>query len=189
MYTCVYTRVNGGVFMKDVKKLTYTALLVAFAIVIPITFSFARVTVGPFTATLASHVPMFLSMLIGPGAAVMVGLGSALGFLTAGPIVGARAFMHVFIGLIGAVLLNKNVSFKKVVLLTAPLHGILEALVVVGFISGGMVPKYSGSMIYYILMIVGLGTILHHFVDGTISYALAKSVSKATKSDFVKENI
>jgi niacin transporter len=176
--------------LKDVRKLTYAALLTAWAIIIPFVFGFMSVQVGPFSATLTAHVPMFLSMFLGPGAAVMTGLGSALGFaLTKGPIIGGRALMHALVGLLGAVLLKKNVSFSKVVFITAPLHGILEALVVVGFISIGMVPKYAGSLVYYIIMLVGVGTILHHFVDGIISFVLAKSLSKATKSDLSKQHI
>ena len=73
-------------------------MLTALAIVIPLTFGFFKVQLGPFSATLASHVPLFLAMLLGPGAAVMVGVGSTMGFLVSTPlVVAARAFMHVFV--------------------------------------------------------------------------------------------
>jgi niacin transporter len=189
MYTSVYTVVNGGVKLKDVKKLTYTALLTAWAIIIPFVFGFMSVTVGPFTATLTAHVPMFLSMFLGPGAAVMTGLGSALGFfLTKGPIIGMRGLMHVIVGLVGALLLRRGVSFSKVALITAPLHGLLEALVVLGFISFGAQVKYVGSVGSFLVITVGVGTILHHSVDAVISFVVAKSVSKAANIDLVKQN-
>jgi niacin transporter len=64
----------------NVKKLTLAGLLTAFAIIIPIVFgSFLRIQIPPFSATLFSHVPMFLAMLIAPEVAVIVGIGSALG--------------------------------------------------------------------------------------------------------------
>jgi niacin transporter len=88
----------------NVKKLTYATLLTALAIIIPINFGFLKIQIPPFTATLASHVPLFLSMILGPWVAITVGVGSALGFLITSPaVVAARAFMHVFVGLAGAI--------------------------------------------------------------------------------------
>ena len=56
----------------DTKRLTMTALLTALAILVPFIVVF-KVIVPPFSATLGSHVPMFLSMFLGPWAAVVVG--------------------------------------------------------------------------------------------------------------------
>lgn len=163
--------------MKNIKKLTYTGVLTALAIVIPLTFGFLKVQLGPFSATLASHVPLFIAMFLGPGPAVMVGLGSALGFLVSAPaVIAARAFMHTFVGLAGALLLKRGVSFGKVVLITAPLHGILEAIAVIPF----------GFTMYKVLMVVGVGTVLHHLVDGMIAYALVKALAKSLKLDLRK---
>ncbi|MCM8711337.1 ECF transporter S component [Clostridium sp. SYSU_GA19001] len=175
--------------MKDIKKLTYTALLTAWAIIIPFVFGFMSVTIGPFTATLTAHVPMFLSMFLGPQAAVITGLGSALGFfITKGPIIGARALMHVFVGLIGAILLQKNVSFHKVAIFTALVHGILEALVVLGFVSVGAQVKYAGNLASFLVITVGVGTVLHHSADAAISWVLVKFLSKAGGSVIAKQN-
>ena len=79
------------------------SLLTALSIIIPFAVFF-KVVIPPFTATLGSHVPTFIAMLFGLEVAIMVGLGSALGFfLNLGPVVGAIAFMHVFVDLAGAV--------------------------------------------------------------------------------------
>lgn len=176
MYTSVYTLVYGGVKMKNnVRKITYTGLLTALAIVIPLYFGFLKIQAGPFSATLASHVPVFLAMFFGPAAAVAVGVGSTLGFLMTTPaVVAARAFMHVFVGLIGALLLKKGVSFRTVILITAPIHGILEALAVIPF----------GFTAYQVLVVVGVGTILHHLVDGVISSVVVRGISRSGKSVF-----
>ncbi|QGU95692.1 ECF transporter S component [Clostridium bovifaecis] len=163
--------------MKDnVKKLTYTGLLTGLAIMIPLYFGFLKVQAGPFTATIASHVPVFLSMFFGPAAAVAVGIGSTLGFLITTPlVVVARAFMHVFVGFTGAHLLKKGFSFRTVILITAPIHGILEAIAVIPF----------GFTVYKILVVVGVGTVLHHLVDGVISFILVKALSKTGNADFI----
>lgn len=86
-----------------VKQMVYAGLLTALAIIIPIQFSFLKIFVPPaFTATLAAHVPMMLSMLISPFVAVIVGIGSTLGFAITGlPIVVvARAATHIIVGYI-----------------------------------------------------------------------------------------
>lgn len=163
----------------NTKKLTVTALLTAIAIIIPFAVFF-KVVIPPFTATLGSHVPMFISMLLGPEVAILVGLGSALGFtLNLGPLVGARAFMHVFVGLLGAKLIKKGMSFKMVTLITAPLHGLLEVLIVMPFIN---------LNVYNLLVITGIGTVLHHFADGFISYVLISVLEKSKALDLIKTN-
>jgi len=163
--------------MKNIKMLTYSGLLTALAIIIPLTFGFLKVNVPPFSATLASHVPLFVAMFLGPFSAVMVGIGSALGFLVSStPVVAARAFMHTFVGLAGAILIKKGVSFNKVVLITAPIHATLEAIAVIPF----------GFTMYKVLVVVGVGTFLHHMVDGIIAFVLVKSLSKSLKLDLRK---
>lgn len=152
------------------KNLTMTALLTSIAIIIPFA-GFLRVYLFPFTATLGAHVPMFISMLLGPKFAIVVGLGSFLGFtLSVDIIVGIRALMHVIVGYVGAKLFAKKISYRNAAIITAPLHGILEALVVLIAI------PFTDSKfdLFNILIITGVGTVLHHLVDATISYFVAK---------------
>lgn len=157
-----------------VRKMMITALLIAISIIIPTQFGFLKIIVGPFTATIASHVPMFLSMLISPSVAIFVGLGSALGFFITAPlVVAARAAMHIVVGFIGALIINKQRNLKKAIIFTAPIHGILEGLIVIPF----------GFSIYEFIVIVAIGTILHHFVDGAISYSLANALAKSRRKN------
>lgn len=163
----------------NTKKITLAALLTALAIIIPFAVFF-KVIIPPFSATLGSHVPMFISMLLGPKVAIMVGLGSTLGFfLNLGPVVGARAFMHVFIGVIGAKLIEKGMSFGKVSIITAPLHGLLEALIVIPFI---------GFDVYNLLIVTGIGTILHHSADAFISYIIVNALQRSRTTVFSNNN-
>jgi niacin transporter len=161
----------------NVKKLTYTALLTALAIIIPTYFGFLSVKIPPFTATLASHVPMFLSMFLGPAAAAMVGVGSTIGFMVTAPtVVVFRASTHIIVGLVGALLLKRGTSYKKVVALTGPIHGILEGLVII--------PITGFTSFCYI---VALGTFIHHFADGIIAHVLMKALSKTGKAAFIQK--
>lgn len=156
------------------RKMVFAAVLTAIAIIIPVQFGFLKVVIGPFTATIASHVPMFLAMLISPSVAVVVGVGSALGFfITSPPVIAARAATHIVVGYVGAKIIEKDKNFKKATLITAPIHGILEGLMVIPF----------GYSFYQVIIVVAIGTILHHFVDGSISYALATALAKARRTE------
>lgn len=159
-----------------IKQMIYAALLIALAIIIPIQFGFLRINLGAFTATLASHVPMFMSMLISPQIAIVVGIGSVIGFVFAGTpaVVVARAFTHILVGAVGAIIIRKTNSYTKASIITAPIHGIAEALVVIPFV---------GFNLYYISVVVLLGTVIHHSVDAIISYGIVKSVAAARKKN------
>ncbi|WP_422447551.1 ECF transporter S component [Thermoanaerobacterium sp. DL9XJH110] len=161
------------------KSMVTGALLTALSLVIPIAFGgYLRIYIPPFSATLASHVPSMLAMLINPLVAVTVGVGSTIGFLIIlGPVVAARAFIHTVFGLAGAILIKKGLSFEKAIILTAPIHALGEAVMVMLF----------GFDLYTALVVVGVGTFIHHFADGLISVFAARTVlSGAIK--FVKSS-
>lgn len=140
------------------------------AIVIPRSFGFLRIQIPPFTATIGSHVPMFIAMIISPATAAFVGVGSAIGFLITSPlVVAARAFTHVFVGVLGAAFIERDLSLFKTIIITAPLHGALEAVIVMPF----------GFTWYNMLVVVGVGTIIHHLIDGLVAYAIIKALDRA----------
>ncbi|MGB9977198.1 ECF transporter S component [Thermovenabulum sp.] len=154
------------------KNIIIGALLTALALIIPLSFgAYLKIYIPPFSATLASHVPVMIAFLISPLVAAMVGLGSTLGFLIMmGPVIAARAFIHVIFGVTGAYLVKKGMTFEKALILTAPIHALGEALIVLPF----------GTGMYKAFYLVGVGTLIHHFIDSGISVALARTVlSKA----------
>jgi len=53
--------------------------------------------------------------------------------VTLGPIVAARAFIHVFFGVIGAHLYRRGLKFWQVLLLVLPIHALGEALITMPF--------------------------------------------------------
>jgi niacin transporter len=151
------------------KQIVQGALLTALSLLIPLMFGGTlRIVVGPFSATLASHVPVMLSMRVSPMVAGFVGIGSALGFLIQlGPVVAARALMHAPFAILGAVLYQRGVSFTKVLIITLPLHALAEALIVLPF---GFTLARAG-------LVVGVGTAIHHAIDGAIALSLAGILS------------
>lgn len=153
-----------------VKKMIFAALLTAISVIIPLQFGFIKIYLGPFTATVGAHIPMFLAMLISPTVAAFVGVGSALAFfITSLPVVGARALSHVVVGYVGAKIFIKTDNIKKAISFTAPIHGILEGLVVLPF----------GYTFTDGALMVLVGTIIHHFIDGGLSIVISKSLAKA----------
>lgn len=143
------------------KEMIYGAILTSLSLIIPLAFGgLLGVTLPPFSATLASHVPLMLAIAISPLTAFSVALGSALGFLIKlGPIVAARASMHIIFGVSGALLYKNGMGLSKVLLLMLPVHAISEALIVIPF----------GFDLYKAGVVIGIGTGLHHLIDTFIT--------------------
>lgn len=148
----------------------------ALSLIIPLAFGgVLGVVIGPFSATLASHVPLMISMLFGPWVAGTVALGSAIGFFVKlGPIIGLRAAMHVPVGVIGGILLKKHLfkkhfSYALVLGVTAPIHALLEGLVVLPFLMFGSSTVYGQSQSWALFSLVAGGTLVHHAIDALIA--------------------
>ncbi len=156
------------------REIVLGGLLTSLALLIPLAFGgVLGVVIPPFSATVASHVPIMLAMTISPATAIMVGLGSTLGFLIKlGPIIAARAFSHVIIGFIGASLYKQGHPFYRVLLVTLPVHALCEALIVLPF----------GLSLYDAGLVVGIGTVLHHTIDSLISLAVVKQLDFLRKA-------
>jgi len=154
-----------------VQELLYGAILAALAIMIPTVFSgWLQIVIPPFSATLGSHVPTMLAMFLSPTVAALVGIGSAFGFfVTLGPIVAMRASVHILVGVMGAKLIRRGYSPLTALALTALPHALGESIVVMPF----------GFDLYTALVVVGLGTLLHHIMDSIFALALNGSLSKA----------
>lgn len=144
-------------------------IFAALALAIPLAFrgtlQFYIPTVG-YSATLASHVPVMLSIVAGPAVAGIVGFASTLGFFaTLGPVVAARAATHILWGVVTAIAVKRGMSFPKALFLVAlPLHAIPEGLVVLPF----GVPL-EGAAVNIV------GTAIHHIVDSIISIVVLRA--------------
>lgn len=159
------------------REITTGAVLTALAIIIPIQFGFLKINIPPFSATLAAHVPMFVAMVINPTVAVMVGIGSVIGFLITMPLyVAARAASHIVVGFIGAVLIRRGKSMVAAFALTLPIHAVLEAVAVIPF----------GFTAYNVLVVVGIGTAIHHCADAAIASAVIYALKPVRRFSFAK---
>ncbi|HAP5555966.1 TPA: hypothetical protein IU089_002048 [Enterococcus faecalis] len=178
----------------SVKRLTISALLIAMGIIIPMVMP--RITIGPASFTLASHVPVFIAMFISPVVAIAVSLGTGFGFfLSATPIIALRALSHLIFAVIGAVILQKHPEILinkegKFTLLNGKLqlfnvgigviHSAAELVVVSVFYTMGNLPGtyYTASFMYSIFLLMGVGGLIHSLVDFSIAYFLASTLSK-----------
>ena len=178
----------------SVKSLTISALLIAMGIIIPMVMP--RITIGPASFTLASHVPVFIAMFISPVVAIAVSLGTGFGFfLSATPIIALRALSHLIFAVIGAVILQKHPEILinkegKFTLLNGKLqlfnvgigviHSAAELVVVSVFYTMGNLPGtyYTAGFMYSIFLLMGVGGLIHSLVDFSIAYFLASTLSK-----------
>ena len=178
----------------SVKRLTISALLIAMGIIIPMVMP--RITIGPASFTLASHVPVFIAMFISPVVAIAVSLGTGFGFfLSATPIIALRALSHLIFAVIGAVILQKHPEILinkegKFTLLNGKLqlfnvgigviHSAAELVVVSVFYTMGNLPGtyYTAGFMYSIFLLMGVGGLIDSLVDFSIAYFLASTLSK-----------
>lgn len=154
------------------KNIVVGGMLTGLAIMIPLLLGGTplMVVIPPgFTATIASHLPSMLAMAISPGVAIMVGIGSALGFtLRISAMVGARALTHSIFGGIGALAYRKGMPFWAVLLITAPIHAIAEGIILLPF----------GVDFHQALVITGIGTIIHHLIDSGITITVYHTLTQ-----------
>ena len=172
-------------------SMVISALLCAIGIVIPI-ISPLKITLEPASFTLASHVAIFIAMFISPATALFVAAGTAAGFFLAGfpLVIVLRAGTHIIFAAAGAIYLKKHAdalkSFKSsqiFSLATALLHGICEVLIVMPFYFGNNMSTayYAKGFVVSVLVLVGLGTVIHSMVDFYLAQVIWKPVTKAVK--------
>lgn len=150
-------------------------LLSAIGILIPMIAP--KIVIEPASFTLASHVAVFIAMFISPVMATFVALISGIGFLMAGfpLVVVLRALSHLVFALLGAFLIKRNnymlLSPKTLIpfaLLISIVHAICEVTVTsLYYFSTG-----KSTTTYYLLGLVGLGTIIHSMIDFSIATAV-----------------
>ncbi|MCL2020222.1 MAG: hypothetical protein FWG70_10770 [Oscillospiraceae bacterium] len=165
--------------------ITISGLLIAFGIVIPM-FSPFRIMLEPAASyTLASHVPVFIAMFISPFSAIAVAAGTTIGFALGPytPVVVFRAASHVVFAALGALywqsICRAGLSAAKVrvfSLAVALTHAVSELIVVsiFYFLIGMGDEFYQKGFLFSVVLLVGLGTIIHSMIDFEIAYAVKK---------------
>lgn len=179
----------------SVRNLTMTAFLVALGILIPMVMP-ARIVIGDASFTLASHVPVMLAMFFNIPMAIAVALGTTFGFFINGlpPVVGMRALSHVVFVVIGAWYLQqhpKTLTFNGKFTLFNPkfqifnvvigiIHATFEVLVALSFnmVNIGNPGTYQGGALYFYVILMGVGGLVHSLVDFNVAYFVGETLSR-----------
>jgi niacin transporter len=178
-------------------KLAMSGLLIAIGLIIPM-FSPVKILIEPASFTLASHVAVFIAMFISPTVAVAVAAGTTLGFLFGGfpIIVVLRAATHIVFAFMGSYYIHKmsksNLSVMKLrvfSLCVAAVHAIGELVVVSVFYMGGNISDahIEQGFAMSVLLLVGLGTVVHSMVDFEIARIIIYPLKKQKNlSEYIK---
>ena len=169
-------------------KLVMAGLLCAIGILVPV-ISPVKIDLEPASFTLASHVALFIAMFLSPKIAAAVWLGTTLGFQLAGlpPVVVARAASQIVFVVLGALWLRRHPdTLRRPVqnalfgLVTGVVHGLCEVLVVIPFYMAGSMSaaNYNKGFVVSVILLVGLGTVVHNLVDYALAQLIYKPVSR-----------
>jgi niacin transporter len=172
-----------------VKIMTISALLCALGILIPMTFPRIRLDAFGASYTLASHVPVIIAMFISPTVAAFVASVTTIGFFIGGfPIVVVlRALTHIIFVMTGALMLKKRPhmlqSMRSIVLYTVFLsfiHGVAEvaAVALFNWANGISITDYDNGFFTTVILLVGVGTLIHSLVDFTIAVLVWKPLQQ-----------
>lgn len=169
------------------QKMCAAALLCAIGIMIPSVMPI-RLVLEPMSFTLGSHVALFIGMFISPAVALTVALGTTLGFFLGGfpLVVVLRAASQVVFVLLGALWLKKRpqllstpAGLASFALVTGVVHALGEVAVCCAFYFGGMA-NYTDP-VRVLLLLVGVGTLVHSCVDFALSVLIYKPVCRVIK--------
>lgn len=183
--------ITGFIFMKNnlIVRITISGLLIAMGIAIPM-FSPLKIILEPASFTVASHVPIFIAMFISPGMAAAVAAGTTLGFLFGGfPLVVVfRASSHIIFATAGAFYLQRFykadnsinpiipiIKLRIVSFCIGLVHAVCELITASIFYFNG---SMENSFITSVLLLVGVGTLVHSMVD----FELANAIKLALQS-------
>ncbi|MDB6353781.1 hypothetical protein PH235_09440 [Trichococcus sp. K1Tr] len=170
------------------KHITIAALLIAIGILIPM-ISPLKIILEPASFTLASHVATMIAMFLSPGIAVAVAFGTAVGFMLGGfpLVVVLRAATHMIFSYVGAKYIQKHPEMahdiKKSLLFSlvlGVLHAGSEVIVVSLFYFAGNLTTayYDKGLISSVMLLVGVGTVIHSMVDYWLAQIVWKTVGK-----------
>jgi niacin transporter len=163
--------------------MTAAALLIAIGILIPLISPF-KISLEPASFTLASHVAIFLAIMIGPAVACVVTIGVFFGFFLSFPLVIAlRAASHIVFALVGSFYLKYRrdtlLSLKKAHVfsfLIGVIHAICEVAVVFGFYFGSGMAGYTSVLM--VVQLIGARSVVHSMVDFEIAYIIYRALRK-----------
>ena len=171
------------------QMMVFAGLLCAVGIVIPV-LSPLKITLEPASFTLASHVAIFIGCFLSPAVGLAVAFGTTLGFLFAGfpLVVVMRALTHVVFAPICGFAVRRRPELARSVtrslgfsLLIGLLHAACEVLIVLPFYFSNSLTEgyYAKGFVLSVLLLVGVGSVLHSMVDYALSVWIWKALNRA----------
>ncbi len=144
------------------------------------------VPIPPWSFTPFSHVPLMLGILISPFVGIMTCIGTFFGFVWKGsdPIILLRAGSHIFFTLLMIIMLRwgRYKSAGKLIALNcivAVVHAAAEVLAVLVASWAGISVPADRLGAYYLLLVVGVGTMGHSTLDFFVAYMFTKVLRRA----------
>jgi len=173
-------------------RLTISGVLIAVGITIPM-FSPLKIILEPASFTLASHVAIFIAIFISPSIAIAVALGTTVGFFFGGfpLIIVFRAASHLIFATAGSFYLKKFINTENSIIklrifsfFIALTHAVSEIIVVSFFYFNNRMGEnyYQRGFIISVLLLVGLGTVVHSMVDFEIANVVRVALKRAFKN-------
>lgn len=168
-------------------KITYAGLLISIGIMIPL-FSPLRIIIEPASFTFASHTAIFIAMFISPSVTIAVTLGTTMGFWLNGfpPVVVLRALSHIIFALLGSYYLTRvdknsfgGVHLRIFSLILNLIHGGSELIVALLFNYFVLEIPLEPVFVWQTIALVGIGTIIHGFIDLEIAFAIRRALRRA----------
>lgn len=172
-------------------RMVLAGLLCAIGILIPMVMP--KIVIGPVSMTLASHVPVFIGMLISPAVAIAVCLGTTVGFfLTTNPLIALRALSHIVFATLGArylvkhpQVIEKPVSSTLFNAVLALCHALCEVISVTPFFLMGTqfkAEQLSNGFFQAVVLMIGVVAFFHSMIDYAISIAIWKPLSRVVRA-------
>lgn len=158
-----------------IKKITISAVLTAISIIIPMICP--KVVLPLFTATLMAHVPIMIAICISTDVAVMVTIGTSVGFAFAYssmPLGYVRSFTHIFFVIIACYLLNKKINIFIIIVLSGIIHAISETIVICFL----FLPESQNNPSVILFISLCLCAFLHHIIDSICTSFLVIPLKK-----------
>lgn len=175
------------------RDLVLASLLTALGILIPIIMPI-KVVIGPASYTFGSHIPINMAMFRSTKTTAIVALGTTIGFIVSGfPItIVLRALSHIIFATIGAAYLKKAVDVLPKVgsrmvfsFLINLLHAVFEVIVVYLLTVLGTTAS-SENFLFTLIVLVGLGTLVHGMIDFELSYQFTRTLDKRARLHFAQ---
>lgn len=166
---------------KRSRELVISSILIAIGIMIPMVMPI-KVVIGPASYTLASHVPIFIALMVSPFVAVSVAAGTTLGFGLSGfpPVIVLRAASHFLFVLAALLLIRRTSFFQKSLLKQLPFAMLINLIHAMGEVAAVYLFSVTSQMTntedfwFSLVVLVGLGTFIHGMVDYCLAYLVVK---------------